>query len=80
MQQTMSAPSAAPPMVIHTKVEEENLKGEGQGLIYVASQDCDVPKPGGPVDQPSTYGIPMGIAYLDTTLSCLIHRDSYEYK
>ena len=41
---------------------------------------CEAPKPRGPIDQPSTYGIPMGIAYLDTTLSCLIHRDSFMSK
>ena len=38
------------------------------------------PKPEGPVDQLSTCGIPMGITYLDTTLSCLIHQGSFMSK
>ena len=41
---------------------------------------CGAPNPGGLVDQPLTCGIPVGIAYLDTTLSCLIHQDSFMSK
>ena len=41
---------------------------------------CDAPNPGGPVDQPSTCEIPVGIASLDTTLSCRIHQDSFMSK
>ena len=41
---------------------------------------CDAPNPRGPVDQPLTSKIHVDIAYLDTTLSCLIHRDSFMSK
>ena len=34
-------------------------------------------KPEGPVDNPSTHIIPMGIAYLDTTRSRPIHQDPF---
>ena len=45
-------------------------------VFFKLNKTCDAPNPGGPVDQLSTCGIPVCIAYLDTTLSCLIHRDS----
>ena len=38
---------------------------------------CDAPKPGGLVDNPSTRGIPMGIAYLDTIILCPLHQDPF---
>ena len=34
-------------------------------------------EPEGPVDNPSTHIIPMGIAYLDTTRSRPIHQDPF---
>ena len=47
---------------------------------YALIPSCDAPKPKGPIDQSSTFKIPMGIAYLNTTVSCLIHRDSFMSK
>ena len=41
------------------------------GTLYNAQ------KPGGPVDNPSTYVIPVGIAYLDTTISYPFHQDPF---
>ena len=38
---------------------------------------CDASKPEGPIDNPSTRGIPVGIAYLDTTISRPNHRDPF---
>ena len=38
---------------------------------------CDVSKLEGPVANPSMHGIPVGITYLDTTISRPIHRDPF---
>ena len=38
-------------------------------FMCVLTHYCDTPKPGGFVDNPSTHGIPVGVAYLDTTIS-----------
>ena len=44
----------------------------------VVHQDCyDTPKPGGPVDNPSTREIPVGIAYLDTVGYVSINLDHH---
>ena len=37
----------------------------------------DALKPEGPIDNSSKRGIPVGIAYLDTTISSPIHRDTF---
>ena len=56
-------------------------KGEGPPFPYKKGPfPYDTPNPEGPVDQYLTCGIPMGIVYLDTTLSCLIHLDSFMSK
>ena len=52
-----------------------------EGTITICDSDlylyCDAPKPRDLVDNPSTHGILMGIAYLDTTRSRPIHRDPF---
>ena len=61
----------------------EHLKGAPQGehlrknISWSTSLGCDAPKPKGPVENPSTHEIPMGIAYLNTTISCPINRDPF---
>ena len=57
------------------EVEVNEFEGK-RGTI----DSCDALNHGGSVDQLSTCGIPVGIAYLDTILSCLIHRDSFRSK